>query len=175
MMGTFRIVLVLVAAALVAQVATAQESKSAKATREKLKQVIADFDAKEVGSKVFFEDVNRELDKTIRFKIDGSTGISNNTKFTYKAKKVTVEKLLNDISEKYEFGWIVLSNEGNNKEDGSVIIRRSTKGKERGYEFGKEPKKGASLDLPLRELALPALFRSSEISAVRIEERRLRN
>jgi hypothetical protein len=149
-----RIAFVLVAAAVLTQSAAAQESKAAKFTREKLKQVIAEFDDKEVGAKAFFEDVNREIEKEIKFKIDGTTGISNNTKFSYKAKKVTVEKLLNDVADKYEFGWYVISNPGNNKEDGHIVIRRNTKGKERGYELGKEPKdkeKTSSLRLPARE------------------------
>jgi hypothetical protein len=113
---SLRIALVLIAAFALAQHAGAQESKAAKYTREKLKQVIGEIDEKEVGAKTFFEDVNRELEKELKFKIDGTTGISNNTKLSYKGKKVTVEKLLNDISDKYEFGWIVISNPGNNKE-----------------------------------------------------------
>lgn len=140
MTRSLRIALVLIAAAVLAQQAGAQESKAAKYTREKLKQVIADFEAKETGTKAFFEDVNRELETQLRFKIDGTSGISNNTKLTFKAKKITVEKLLNDLSDKYEFGWIVISNPGNNKEDGAILIRKGAKGKERGYEFGKEPK-----------------------------------
>ncbi|HZZ81707.1 MAG TPA: hypothetical protein VFE62_24610, partial [Gemmataceae bacterium] len=99
-----RVAIALLTAAVLTQVAAAQESKAAKFTREKLKQVIAEFDDKEVGIKVFLEDVNREIEKGIKFKIDGSTGISNNTKVSYKGKKVTVEKLLNDVSDKYEFG-----------------------------------------------------------------------
>ena len=122
---SLRIALVLIAAVALAQQAGAQESKAAKYTREKLKQVIAEIDDKEVGAKAFFEDVNRELGKALKFKIDGTTGISNNTKLSYKGKKVTVEKLLNDISDKYEFGWIVISNPGNNKEDGNIVIRKA--------------------------------------------------
>jgi hypothetical protein len=142
MIRTLRLALLVIGVALLAQPASAQESKAAKSTREKLKQVIAEFDAKDVGAKDFFADVNRELEKgTIRFTIDNTSGISNNTKLTFKAKKITVEKLLNDLSDKYEFGWYVVSNEGNNKVDGSVVIRKTDKGKERGYEAGKEPKK----------------------------------
>ena len=152
-----RIAFTLIAVAVLAQTAVAQESKAAKSTREKLKQVIADFDSKETGTKSFFEDVNRELDTPLRFKIDGTSGISNNTKLTYKGKKITVEKLLNDISDKYEFGWIVISNTGNNKEDGSILIRRNPKGKERGYELGKEPKKTGSLLPSPRENVTPTL------------------
>jgi hypothetical protein len=140
MIRSIRIVALFVGIVFLALQADAQESKAAKATREKLKQVIAEFDLKEVGTKDFFQDVNRELDKQINFKIDNTTGISNNTKISYKGKKVTVEKMLNDLSDKYEFGWVVISNPGNNKIDGWVIIRKSDKGKERGYEVGKEPK-----------------------------------
>ena len=69
----------------------------------------------------------------------------------------TVEQVLNEISDKGEFGWVVISNASNNKVDGWVIIRKNTKGKERGYELGKEPTKdkGASLLLPRdREIAI---------------------
>jgi hypothetical protein len=141
MFRSIRIFALCAALGLLAQPVSAQESKAAKSTREKLKQVIDEFEAKDIGTKAFFEDVNRELAKEIKFKIDNTTGISNNTKLTYKAKKVTVEKLLNDLSDKYEFGWFVVSNPDNNKIDGWIIIRKTDKGKERGYEAGKEPKK----------------------------------
>jgi hypothetical protein len=175
MVRSLSLALVLVGFALVAQQASAQESKAAKSTREKLKQVIAEFDSKEVGTKAFFEDVNRELEKgTIRFTIDGTSGISNNTKLTFKAKKITVEKLLNDLSDKYEFGWYVVSNEGNNKVDGTIVIRKTDKGKERGYEAGKEPKK-SSLDLPRpeREVASVVWLRSAEAVLLRLDRGRL--
>ena len=74
MTRSLRIALVLVAAAVLAQQAVAQDSKAAKFTREKLKQVIAEFDSKETGTKAFFEDVNRELETQLRFKIDVSAG-----------------------------------------------------------------------------------------------------
>lgn len=150
MIRSFLIAAVLMGALLPAHFATAQESKAAQATRQKVKQVIAEFEAKEIGTKAFFEDVNRELDKPINFKIDNNSGISNNTKLTYKGKKITVEKLLNELSDKYEFGWVVISNAGNNKVDGSIVIRKVSKGKERGYEVGKEPKTEKQSSLELR-------------------------
>ncbi|MSQ96707.1 MAG: hypothetical protein EXR98_19435 [Gemmataceae bacterium] len=137
---SFRLAVVVLGLALLTQQASAQESKAAQSTRQKLKQVIAEIELKEVGTKAFFEDVNRELDKTINFKIDNASGVSNNTKLSFKGKKVTVEKLLNEVSDKFDFGWVVISNPGNNKVDGWIIIRKSSKGKERGYEAGKEPK-----------------------------------
>jgi hypothetical protein len=138
----YRTMIAAIALVSAAQNAFAQESKAAQQTRTRLKQVIAEIDIKEIGTKAFFEDVNRELDKTINIKIDNASGVSNNTKLSYKGKKVTVEKLLNDVADKYEFGWVVISNPDNNKIDGWVIIRKS---KERGYEAGKEPKKTSAV------------------------------
>lgn len=117
-----------------------QDSDAAKTTRKKLQQKVT-IELKEIGTKAFLEDVNRELDKAINFKIDNASGVSNNSKMTYKGKDVTVEKMLNDLCDKYDFGYVVVSNPSNNKVDGSVLLRKSTKGKERGYEAGKEPSK----------------------------------
>jgi hypothetical protein len=153
MTSSFRILFALIAAAALVQGAQAQESKAATATRKKLQQVVGEIEAKDLFTKVLFEDINREIDNPLRFKFDATSGVSANTRLTYKAKKLTVEKILNELSDKYEFGWFVISNEGNNKEDGAIMIRKNSKGKERGYELGKEPKKGASLDrqiLPAR-------------------------
>ena len=82
-------------------------------------------------------------DKGPRIKIDNASGVSNNTKVSYKAKDKTAEQVLNELCDKLDCGWYVVSNAANNKVDGSVVIRKSTKGKERGYEAGKEPKKKA--------------------------------
>ncbi len=130
--------LVLVAALPIA----AQDSKAAATTRKKLQQKVT-VSGKEIGLKDFLEDVKREMDNPVRFKIDNGSGVSNNMKVSYNGKDVTVEKILNDLSDKYEFGYVVISNASNNKEDGAIVIRKG-KGKERGYEFGKEPKKAGS-------------------------------
>ena len=123
--------------------ALSQESVAAKTTRKKLQQKIS-VDFKDVGTKDVFDEIKREMEKPCNFKIENKTGVSNNTKLTYKAKDATVEKILNDLSDKYDFGWVVISNVGNNKIDGWVIIRKTDKGKERGYEAGKEPKGATS-------------------------------
>lgn len=152
MIRSLQFALVLLAAAVVTHAASGQESKAAKATREKLKQVIDEVDAKNVFTNVFFNDYmgpNSDLKNPLRFKFDAASGVSANTRLTFKAKKITVEKLLNDLSDQEGFGWIVISNAGNNKDDGAILIRKSTKGKERGYEAGKEPKeekKSSSLE-----------------------------
>ena len=92
-----------------------------------------------------FKTIENEPDKPLKIKIDNVSGISNNTKVTYKAKDKTIEDVLNELSDKLECGWVVISNVSNNKVDGWVVIRKNTKGKERGYEAGKEPKKTSVL------------------------------
>ena len=119
--------------------AFAQESTAAKTTRKKLQQKIT-VEFKEERTADVIKAVFDEMDKAPRFKIDNGSGISNNTKLTYKAKDKAVEQVLNDISDKLDCGWYVVSNAANNKVDGSVVVRKSSKGKERGYEAGKEPK-----------------------------------
>ena len=142
MLSSAKWVLGAVCGLLLAQSALAQESQAAATTRKKLATKIS-IDIKEVGTKAFFEELNLELDKPFRFVYDNASGISNNTKMTYKGNDVAVEKILNDLADKYEWGYFVKSDAGNNKVDGAIVIRKSSKGKERGYEAGKAPKKAA--------------------------------
>ncbi len=142
MLSSAKWVLGAVCGLLLAQSALAQESQAAATTRKKLATKIS-IDIKEVGTKAFFEELNLELDKPFRFTIDNASGVSNNTKMTYKGNDVAVEKILNDLADKYEWGYFVKSDAGNNKVDGAIVIRKSSKGKERGYEAGKAPKKTA--------------------------------
>src|ERR1700691_3048855 len=151
MIRIFRIACGCALVALLAQSAAAQESKSAKTTRDKLKQK-ASVDAKEQGTKSIFDELLGEAEKPIRFKIDNVSGISNNTKLTYKAKDKTIEEILNDMRDKFDFGWYVVSEEGNNKIDGMDIIRKKSDGKERGKKF---EKKKASVT-PQSERTLPS-------------------
>jgi hypothetical protein len=140
MIRTLKTVLLVLLALTSADRLAAQESKSAAATRKKMQQKVT-INAKEVGIKALLEDLKNEMEHEIRFKIDNANGLSNNMKVSYSGKNVTVEKVLNDISDKFDFGYYVVSNAANNKIDGTVIVRRVMKGKERGYEAGKEPKK----------------------------------
>jgi hypothetical protein len=156
MIRTFQFAFVLAVAAMLGQAANAQEkeSKAAQATRQKLKQKIS-VEFKDVATSLVFAEIKGEMEKPVNFKIDNKSGVSNNTKLTYKAKDKTVEQILNELSDKFDFGWIVHSNASNNKIDGWVEIRKSPK-KERGYEAGKEPKSGSSFhrfELPRHELA----------------------
>jgi hypothetical protein len=139
-------VLAVMASGLLAPTVSAQtESKSAQATRKKLQQTIETYDEKDIGTKDFLTDIlKNQVDKEIRFSIDNASGVSNNSKLSMKFKNYTVEKVLDEFSDKMDCGWYVESNVGNNAKDGRVVIRKNSKGKERGYEFGKEPKKKAA-------------------------------
>jgi hypothetical protein len=150
-------VLAALAGGLIVPAASAQmESGAAKSTRKKLQQTMS-VDAKEVGTADFVKDINNEIDMPIKFFIDNGSGVSNNSKVSLKLKDATVEKVLNELSDKMDFGWFVESNVGNNAKDGRIVIRKSTKGKERGYEAGKEPKKKASapIEEPRQQPATP--------------------
>jgi hypothetical protein len=115
-----------------------EETPSAKKTRERLKQKIS-VDEKELGFSAMLDVIKSEMDKPFSYKIDYNSGISNNSKVTYKCKDKPVEEVLNELADKYEFGWYVVSNP-KDRNDGFIMIRKS-KDKERGYEAGKEPKK----------------------------------
>src|SRR5262249_11315128 len=76
-------------------------------------------------------------------KIDNTSGISNNSKVTLVAKDRPLEKILNDLCDRYDMGYYVKS-DPKDRNDGWIILRRS-KHKERGYEEGKEPKQKSAL------------------------------
>lgn len=145
----FGVVVVVAGIALlaVAAVSQAQESPAAKATRDRLKKIILDeVEWKEIPTRDVFNDLKNESNNKVSFKIDTANGMSMNSRLSYKGKKVSLEKVLNDLSDKYDFGWIVYSNpkDKNDRYNGWVILRKG-KGKERGYEAGKEPKGKTSL------------------------------
>ena len=117
----------------------AQETPSAQSARKKLQQKIS-VEWKDIGIKAITDDIKREMDQPVAFKIDNTTGISNNSKMTYKADNKTVEQILNDLSDKGEFGWFIKS-DPKDRNDGWIIIRKY-KDKERGVEGGKAPAKG---------------------------------
>jgi hypothetical protein len=85
------------------------------------------------------QDIMDELkEKAPGFKylLDSKGGVSQNTKLSYTGKDQTVEEVLNGLFTKTDFGYFVITVK-NNAYDGLVKI---TKGGERGYEKGKEPK-----------------------------------
>jgi hypothetical protein len=115
--------------------AAAQETPAAKATRKKLDMKIS-VEFKDTRLKDAFDDIKREFDNRLGVKIDNPSGVSNNSKVTYKADEQTLKKILDELCTKYEMGWFVLSKPGD-RYDGFIVIKKGT---ERGYEKGKEPK-----------------------------------
>src|SRR5205823_961207 len=97
-------VLLLGAMLLVANQTLGQDSQAATTTLKKLQQKET-MNSKDDGFKNFIDDINLELDKTIRFKVDNSNGLSNNMKVSFSCKDVTVEKVLNELADKYDFGY----------------------------------------------------------------------
>lgn len=136
--------------------AGAQDTTGAATSRKRLQQKIT-VEWKDVITKTIFEDIRGEMDPPVTFKIDTVSGMSLNTKLTFSAKNKTVEEILTEMSDKFEFGWIIKS-DIKDKYDGYVILRKA-KEKERGYEAGKEPKKKAGVEA--MEGALPYLARNT--------------
>ncbi len=149
-----------------------QDTPAAKATRKKLKEKIT-IEFKELPMREAMGEIKREFNNRLGIKIDNVSGISNNSKISYTAKEQTLEKILNDLSDKYEFGYIVLSKNGD-RYDGWIIVRKS-KDKERGYEAGKEPKKtkGAQLTPDRQAAEIAALFFKPPMPLTYREQRQL--
>lgn len=112
-----------------------RETPAAQATRKRLQNKIS-IEWDNVPLKVALEDIRNELDSKVSFKIDNASGVSNNTKVKLKADNVPAAKVLNDLCDRYDLGYFVLSRP-NDRYDGWIIIRKS---KERGYENKTEGK-----------------------------------
>jgi hypothetical protein len=69
-------------------------------------------------------------------RLDNKGGVSNNTKFTYKADDKSLDEVLDEMFKKNELGYIVVSQRGN-AYDGTILI---VKGNARGYPAKKEDK-----------------------------------
>src|SRR5207245_860651 len=82
----------------------------------------------------------------VSFKIDNASGVSNNSKLSYKADNKTLAQVLDEVCTLNDMGYVIISKPGD-RYDGWVLIRKG-KGKERGYEAGKEPKEKSSAVRP---------------------------
>ncbi len=67
-------------------------------------------------------------------RVDTKNGVSQNTKFTYKADDKPLEEVLDEMFKKNDMGYYVVSQQGD-AYDGSLLI---VKGKARGYKVKKE-------------------------------------
>jgi hypothetical protein len=116
-----------------------QDSPSAKAARKRLQQKVT-LDIKDTRLEDALKEATEDLKNKVNIKIKGESGVSRNSKVTYKCKDETLEKVLDAICTQIDAGYIVVS-DPKDRYDGFIFIR---KGKERGYEAGKEPKEKSS-------------------------------
>ena len=112
----------------------AEDTKKAADTRKKLQTEI---------SVAYKETLLRDVIDDLKEKVEGITvipdtknGVNLNAKITYKAEKKPLEEVLNGICDKADLGYFVISQKANGY-DGSLKL---TRGKERGYPKGEEPK-----------------------------------
>jgi hypothetical protein len=116
--------------------AAAADTPKAAATRKKLEKKIS-VDYKDTLFRDVMDDLKDQGDLT--FLPDTKNGVNLNLKVTYKAQDKPLEEVLNAISDKADTGWYIITT--NKAYEGSIKI---TRGKERGYEAGKEPDKTAT-------------------------------
>jgi len=116
--------------------ARAEDTPKAAKTRKLLHETKIDVDFNEDQIKDIVEELKEKV-PGLKIMLDSKGGVSQNSKLTYKAKGQTAEEVLNGLCKKGgDLGWYIISVK-NNAYDGLVRI---TKGGERGYEKGKEPK-----------------------------------
>ena len=110
----------------------ADDSPKAAATRKilKSKKISVEF------SKTRLEEIVDELkEKTgLKFLVNTTGGVSLNSKLSYKGNDQTLEEIFRGLFAKTDLGYFI---DQSKAYDGLVKI---TKGGERGYEKGKEPK-----------------------------------
>jgi len=80
------------------------------------------------------DQIKEKTKKTLGVRLDSKGGVSNNTKFTYKADNKSLEEVLDEMFKKFDMGYVVVSQRGN-AYDGTLLI---VKGKARGYPEKKE-------------------------------------
>jgi hypothetical protein len=119
------------------------ETTKAAATRNKLTSTKVEVEWKDTLLRDVLDELFKEKGGGIGFRTD-RTAVVLNTKITYKAKDKTIGEVLNDLSDKYEMGWYVTSQQ-NGGYDGTVWLEKS---KARGYAPGKEPAKGETKPEP---------------------------
>jgi hypothetical protein len=115
------------------------DTLKAAAARKLLKtKVSADYN--DTPLKEIVEDLQEQIKdkakKSLGVRIDTKNGVSQNTKFTYKADNKPVEEILDTMFKKNDLGYIVISQRGN-AYDGTLLI---VKGSARGYPSKKDGK-----------------------------------
>jgi hypothetical protein len=114
-----------------------KDTPKAAVTRQLLKTKVS-VDYKDTPLSEVIDDIKDQIkDKTkkvLGVRVDNKGGVSNNTKFTYKADDKPLEEVLDEMFQKNDLGYIVISQQGN-AYDGTLLI---VKGKARGYPVKKD-------------------------------------
>jgi hypothetical protein len=114
------------------------DTPKAAATRKLLKIKVS-VDYKDTTLSDIIDDIKEQIrdksKKVLGIRVDNKGGVSNNTKFTYKADDKPLEEVLDEMLKKNDLGYIIVSQRGN-AYDGTLLI---VKGNARGY----PPKKDA--------------------------------
>lgn len=112
------------------------DTPNAAKMRKIVKETKIDVDWAEERLEIIMEELKEKV-PGFKFRLDGKGGVSRNSKLSFKGKGVTVEEVLGGLCKAGgDLGWYIIAVK-NNAYDGLVLI---TKGGERGYEKGKEPK-----------------------------------
>jgi len=109
-----------------------KDTPKAAATRKLLKTKVS-VEYKDTTLSDVIDDIKDQIKdktkKTVGVRLDNKGGVSNNTKFTYKADDKALEVVLDEMFKKNDLGYVVISQQGN-AYDGTLLI---VKGKARGY------------------------------------------
>jgi hypothetical protein len=110
----------------------AEDTPKAAKTREALKTKIS-VSFKDTPLRDIIDEIKDQVQDKAKVKlsvlVDTKGGVSNNTKFTYKADDKSLEEILDEMLKKNDLGYIVISQRGN-AYDGALRI---VKGGARGY------------------------------------------
>lgn len=114
-----------------------KDTPKAAATRKLLKTKVS-VDYQDTTLSDVIDDIKDQIQEATKKKLfilkDNKGGVSNNTKFTYRADNKPLEQVLDEMFKKNELGYYVISQE-RNAYDGALMI---VKGKARGYLEKKE-------------------------------------
>lgn len=117
----------------------AKDTPKAAATRKLLKTKVS-VEYKDTPLSEVIDDIKDQVKekakKPLGVRLDNKGGVSNNTKFTYKADEKPLDEVLDEMFKKNDLGYIVVSQRGN-AYDGTLLI---VKGSARGYPLKKDDK-----------------------------------
>jgi hypothetical protein len=108
------------------------DTPKAAATRKLLKTKVS-VDYKDTTLSDVIDDIKDQVKdkskKVLGVRVDNKGGVSNNTKFTYKADDKPLEEVLDEMLKKNDLGYIVVSQRGNAYDGTLLIVKGSARGK----------------------------------------------